>query len=176
MTALNRHIRGETNDIFGDVRGNVTVEAGDFIFRNDKIDGLRGTSLLLDAYVYPFNLCVNASSSQATLMDRIRIDFVGIAMESSLADVTESITIATSGIFSYPLSNATGSGVTVGSLVSAVSPSATGTGVSVQAVVNTTTQPGSTAYLGRCTKTESGASYVEFAISTVIGGVTVPGA
>ncbi len=174
MTALNRHIRGKTNEFLGNIKGSDIVEAGDFMFRNDQVDGMRAANTQKEAYVLPFNLAVNSTSSQSSIMHQLFLDFVGVAMESSPNDVTEAISIASSGVFSYPLSNATGSGVTVGALISAVSPSATGTGVSKQAVVNTTTQPGTTCYLGRCTKTESGASYVDFAIHTVMGGVSVP--
>jgi len=165
MAAHNRHIRGKTNERLVPVRGNVVVEAGDFMYI-DTVGGVRGTTIAVDRYADPFNLAVNSSSSQSSIMHEIYENFLGVAMESSPSGTTEDISIASSGIFSYPLSNATGSAVTVGALISAVSPSATGTAVSAQAVVNSITQPGSTAYLGYCIKTESGASYVDFQLIT----------
>jgi hypothetical protein len=86
-------------------------------------------------------------------------------MDGSVSGVTEKITVATNGVFRYPMVGGTG-GVTIGALVSATSPT-TGSPPSVQTVCRINTSPGTTAYLGRIVKTQSGATYVDFQIGTV---------
>jgi len=100
----------------------------------------------------------------------LQYTFLGVAMESSPASgVTDNITVATSGFFRYPLHpDWVTSAVTVGSLVSAVSYELTG-GVSNQHVIMIAATPGSTCYLGRCIKTESAATFVDFELMTAFG-------
>lgn len=177
MAAHNRHIRGETNQVLVDIHGNIVVEAGDLMFRNN-IAGLVGTgvaggAIAADNYAYPFNLARNSASETCTILAGVHTNFLGVAMESSKSGVTEKISIATAGVFQYPMYLT--SGVTVGGKVSAVSTfaDAANQGVSKQTVYNIATTPGSTAYLGYIVKTESGASYVSFQIRTAFGSTLV---
>lgn len=170
MTAHNRYLRGPQDAILAQVRGNTVVEAGDFMVRNGTAGviseaGAAGDGLAVDAYVYPFNDVENGSSSQATILAYLAQNFIGVAMESSQSGDTEQITVNTNGVYQYEMVGGPG-GVTVGDLVSATSP-ATGTPPSVQMVARSNSSPGTTAYLGRIVKTESGASFVQFQIGTL---------
>lgn len=176
MTAFNRLLRGNQNTILAAIRGNVVVEAGDFMVHNNtagmiSAGGTAADGLAADAYVYPFNMVENGSSSHTTIMNLVYTNFLGVALESSPSGVTEQITVAVDGVVQYPMVAGIG-GVTVGALVSATS-SATGTPPSAQLVsrVNDATYLGSTAYLGRIVKTESGASFVQFEIGTIYSGL-----
>lgn len=174
MTAHNRLLRGPHKEVLVDIRGNVVVEAGDFMVRNSTVGmiseaGTTGDGLAIDGYAYPFNDVENAATSQASMIDLLYNAFIGVALESSLAGVTESIAVGTEGTYSYPMIGGSG-GVTLGSLISATSP-ATGTPPSAQMVARVNTSPGSTAYLGRIVKTESGATYVDFQIRTLFTGL-----
>ena len=174
MTAHNRFLRGSKQEILVDIRGNVVVEAGDFMVRNSTVGMIsEGGSLAdgraVDGYAYPLNDVENGSTSQASVIDLAYLNFIGIAKESSESGVTEAITVMTDGVFRYPMIGGSG-GVTIGSLVSATSP-ATGTPPSAQMVARINTSPGSTAYLGRIVKTESGASFVDFQIRTIYTGL-----
>lgn len=166
MAGHNRHLRGETNEVLGNVHGNVVVEAGDLMFK-DTIDGVRGAGVADDSYVYPFNLAVNSASAGTQIINAIYTQFCGVAMEGSPSGTTEAITVATSGVFRYP--NYTVAGVTIGSLVSAVSPFSSASGVSEQTVAITGADASCTAYLGYCVKTESGASFIDLQIRTAYG-------
>jgi len=178
MAGVNRHIREDTEDILAPVKGNVEIEVGDFLLLNDTNGSVGFTSALLlaDNTVYPFSYA-KGTTTASYLDEVISTQFIGIAMGASILGVTQNITVATAGVFRYPLAGET-SAVTEGSKVSAVSAAynvpLVGTGVSKQAVINqagrTGTDRGSTAYLGYCTKTESGASFVDFRISTAYNG------
>jgi len=166
MTAHNRYLRGDLETILADVHSYTVVEAGDFMFLADT-DGDLGSGLSADNYAYPFDRARAVTAGTAinlTLSD----GFLGVAMESSPSGVTEKITIATKGIFRYPMYKIFG--VTVGQAISAPTPAAgPASGVSNQGVYNSASAPGSTAYLGYCVKTESGASFVDFQIRTLTG-------
>ena len=171
MAAHNRYLRGKQNQIRGTVDADVVIEAGDFVVLNNQ-DGTvfqssysTANSLQANNFFYPFTK-VGCSTAPTEGMDIIASNFAGIAMTGSASGVTNQIVVATTGVFRYPLYHAP-SAVTIGSFVSAVSPPggfSANTGVSKQTVVNhaTLTGVGTTAYLGYVTKTESGASYVDF--------------
>lgn len=164
MAAHNRHLRGETNDVLGYVKGNIVVEAGDFMSRN-AVEGHMGIERAADHYAYPFSEIKNITGPDMHVVKYTY--FLGVAMEGSPSGVTGDITIATTGVFKYPMH--TDNGVTIGALVSAVSSHAGTGGCSPQTVWNLASHPGSTAYLGFITKTESGASFVEFNLCTNLG-------
>ncbi len=169
MGAFNRHIRGETEDVLGKVHGNVVVEAGDFMFKDsDAIGagagGVRGAGITNDYYIYPFNKATNAASLGTGVYGNMILSFLGIAMESSPSGVTESITIATDGVFSYPMVHT--SATTIGALISTVSGTLSAVGVSSQAVANLGDGQATTAYLGYTVQTQSATSYVDFQIRT----------
>ncbi len=169
MGAYNRHIRGETEDVLGKIHGNVEVEAGDFMFRDAVAlgageGGVRGVGIDADYYVYPFNKATNTASLATGVYGSMILTFLGIAMESSPSGVTESITVATNGVFSYPMVHT--SAVTIGALISTVSGTLSAVGVSSQAVANLGDSQATTAYLGYTVKTQSATSYVDFQIRT----------
>ena len=166
MTAYNRHIRGETEDMLVKVHGNTVVEAGDFMFK-DVTGGARGASQTADSYGYPFDLAVNSASPGTGIIAEVYTYFLGIAMESSPDGVTESISVATNGVFSYPMYSS--SATTIGALVSAVSPATSSAGVSEQTVANVGAGKATTAYLGYTVLTQSATSYVDFQIRTAFG-------
>jgi len=166
MAAQNRHLRGEREEVLSPVHGNVVVEAGDLMFL-DNSDGVRGASTSADNYAYPFSSAVNAASKETGIINALYTQFLGVAMESSPSGTTENISVATNGVFRYPLYR--NAGTTIGATVSSVSMFTSGTGVSDQTVFLGTSAPGSTALLGYIVKTESGASFVDFQIRTAFG-------
>ena len=165
MAKHNRHLRESTDEVLIDVHGNTVVDAGDLMFI-DRSAGVRGAGNAPDDYAYPFEAAtaINGVSTATAVFDLLEPRFIGIAMESSPTGVTEKISIATAGIFKMPMPGITG--VTLGSLISAVSPAAT--------IINSTQVAGesSTGYnasclLGYVTKSQaSPATYVEFEMRT----------
>lgn len=156
MAGHNRHIQGDTKPIFVQSPGAVTVEAGDFMYEEENQSN----------QAYPFVYNVGATAGTAN-EEHIHTNFLGVAMEGKESGVTEKVTIATDGVFRYPLAGKN-SAVTVGARVSAVSHAGNAAGVSNQAVANTVVAGtwGTTAILGIIQKTESGASFVDIRIHT----------
>jgi len=148
------------------IHGNITVNAGDLMFL-DRTNGGRGAGVAADYYGYPFNYALNATTITMGIASILYNHFAGVAMDGSISGTTEDISVATNGVFRYPVYR--DGAVTIGALVSAVSSLTSGTGVSPQTVFMSATAPGSTAYLGYCVKTQSGASYVDFQIRTAYG-------
>jgi len=91
-------------------------------------------------------------------------------MEGSPDGVTHNISVATAGVFRYPLYSI--GAVTVGYQVSSVSTRVSTLGVSSQAVCIIGATLATTAFLGTVVKTESGASHVDFELKTMYTGVT----
>jgi len=169
MAAHNRHIREVKNQVLAPVKGGTVIEAGDLVFRN----ALGSMTIAADNYTYPFNDAVNSASETTELLYSVHVNFLGVAMESSPSGTTENISIATAGKMRFPLYRI--GGVTIGQKVSAVSTfaSAAVAGVSKDTVIQLATTPGTTAYLGYVSKTESGASFVDFQIRTAFGSGTL---
>ena len=127
-----------------------------------------------DNRAYPFSWARSTSvelgfHGMTTVYNR----FLGVAMESSPAGVTEKITIATAGVFRKNLS--TSQNVTAGVLVSAttivvsaalITANGVTQGISVGTGAMGTVNGPSTAYLGYCTKTESGATVADYELFT----------
>jgi len=172
MASQNRHLKEDINSIIAPVHSYHTVEAGDFMVLNN-VGGLGGVGVAADNYAWPFDYCLIAAASAHTgSAHAIYTSFLGVAMEASPSGVTENITIATTGVFRYPVhSSLTGGAVTIGSTVHAVSNSLAA-GVSPQTISHGSSVAGiisSTAILGFIVKTESGASFVDFRIHTAFG-------
>lgn len=161
MAGHNRHLKGDMNTILAPVRGKTVIEPSDFIYMHTGDSN----------YVYPFASSTAMSTTGACLVD-IATNFLGVAMTGSISGNTESITVATAGVFRYPLGHA--SAVTIGSIVSAVSPHASSSGVSNQAVEsNDDKTNGTTCYLGRIVKTNTSAtSFVDFTLMTLLSAGT----
>lgn len=159
MAGHNRHISGDYKPILVQSPGAVTVEAGDLMYRESAQSN--------QAYPFKYNSGATLGSSNE---NKIHINFLGVAMEGKESGVTENITIATDGVFRYPIAGGP-SAVTIGALVSAVSHTGLGVGVSNQAVANAAAAGtwSTTAVLGVIQKTESGASFVDFRIYTAAG-------
>ena len=180
MAGVNRHLREDTESILAPVHGNIEGEVGDLLLLNNVAGSVGFTSstlLAADNYVFPFTYARGVTA--ASYQDNVLLQqFIGVAMTGSLLGVTNNIVVATEGVFRYPL-NSLNSAVTEGAKVSACCPAITtlliGTGSSNQAVINHATQSGkgTTAYIGYCVKTESGASFVDFRIHTAFSGATI---
>jgi len=170
MSGQNRYLRGNQNTVLVDVKGATVVEAGDFTFLND-VAGHLGAGSTADNYAYPFSSMAPVSAATG-FANIVAVSFIGVAMEGSPSGVTNKITIATSGIFRYPLILHRRSAVTIGALVSSGSPAAgAASGVSDQAAYPGTAYPsGGTGYLGYIVKSQSGASFVDFEIKTKFTG------
>jgi len=167
MSANNRHLRGNTKQVQGTVAGAISVEPGDLVGVNNT-DGYYGNTVTTlnqaNNYLYPI-LWARAVTTLTSFGKAIASTFVGVAMTGSAAGTTNEITVATDGIFRYPLVLAP-SAVTIGSKISAVS-GTQASGSSNQAVAanddnDAAGSNGCTAYLGYIVKTESGASFVDF--------------
>jgi len=169
MSGKNRHLKGAMNPIIAPVHSYHVVEAGDFMVL-DSESGTVGAGLSATNYAIPFDDAKMAAASATNCQRVLYTYFLGVAMEDSPSGVTENITIAQSGVFRYPLhSSFLGAGVTVGSLVSAVS-NTLAAGASVQTVaIGAASVIASTAYLGYIMKTESGATFVDFQLRTAYG-------
>jgi len=171
MAGRNRHLKGDINPIISPVHSYHVVQAGDFMALNNT-DYMTGVAEAADNYAVPFSeLNMDSTHHVATQSQFVYAQFLGVAMEDSPAGVTENITIATTGVFRYPIHPIVAPGaVTIGSKVSAVSSTLTGNGVSAQTVIHGTDAARMcTAYLGYIVKTESGASFVDFALRTAYG-------
>ena len=165
MAKHNRHLRGKTDEVIINIHGNTVVDAGDLMFI-DSSAGVRGAGNAPDNYGYPFEAAtaINGVSTATAVFDLLEPRFLGIAMETSPTGVTEIISVATAGVFKMPMPADTG--VTIGTLVSAVSPAAT--------IINSTQVAGesSTGYNASCLLgyvTKSAASpvaFVEFEVRT----------
>jgi hypothetical protein len=161
MAAVNRHLRGDTNEIEMRVHGNTVVEKGDLmvIFKTDSTISNKSSA---DYYGYPVSSLADVTGVY------YEDQFAGIAMKGSESGTTETIPVATSGIFRYPLLN---SGVTVqvGYIVSGASSAAKA--AYDQKVTCKSTQ--SYMRIGYCVKRETSASNVDFALLTKFSGSTV---
>ena len=169
MSGKNRFLKGDPNTVIAPVHGYHEVEAGDFMVI-DGTSGMLGVGTTADSYAVPFKYLKMATASAANSHHQIWTHFVGVAMEDSPSGVTENITIATSGVVRYPLhSSQAGTGVTIGAKISSVS-NTIAAGASNQFVaIGTAGIITSTAYLGYVTKSESGASFVDFQLRTAFG-------
>ncbi len=170
MAGNNRIQKGPKDEVRGQVKGNIVIEAGDLLILNDS-DGIVGpgsTVVPIDNYVYPFSQ-MSATTGSALIEQYIHQQFIGVAMNGSKSGITETIDVATDGIFRYPIYGAP-SAVTLDARISAVSAHSISSGSSNQFVVNSsdrvTIAEATTAYIGICVKTESGASFVDFTLRT----------
>ena len=168
MAKENRHLRDETNEILVPIKGNVEVDPGDFMFNNGTAGSI-GVGNSVDGYAYPFDSAVNTASPATGIINAIYTNFIGVALTGSESGVSNNITVATAGVFRYPLYSA--AGVTIGALVSSVSTNSSAKGASPQHVAITGAAIATTAYLGYVVKTESGASFVDIDIRTSYTGL-----
>lgn len=164
MSGHNRYLRGNIMEVLAPVRGKHTIEAGDFCYYDS------GDS----------NYCTSFAQNKTAGVTRVDLFdyFAGVAMEGSPSGTTNNITVATAGVFRYPLIY--DSAVTIGSVVSATSTTA-GVGTTAQLVSNSIAEAagGCTVPLGVIIKTNTSAvSFVDFQLRTMagMGAVTVSAA
>ena len=175
MAGHNRHIAGETNEILAPIRAQTVVESGDLIWIYDEGVGANGGMIVTrapDYYAYPMSsMSTTCSGLRRTQFIKGENLFLGVAMDASDSGVTEDIAVATSGQFRYPLASisaaATTSNVTAGMKVSVTSRPLD------QYVMQGSSSQGCSAYIGYCTKTESGASFVDFFLRTDKGPAAI---
>jgi len=167
MAGNNRYLKGKQSTQLTPVKGNIVIDAGDLLFLN-ATGGSLGIGKAADSYAYHVSSLIPATglTSAAIILYN---NFLGVALESSPSGVTENITVAKSGVFRFPLHPSyIGSSVTIGTSISFVS-NELAAGVSNPYVMHINTNPGCTAYIGYCVKTESAATYVDINIQTAYG-------
>lgn len=171
MAKVQRHLRGETNEVECVVHGHNVVEKGDIVWTYKistfgcKTGSPGGNAQTADWYTQSVS---DLAGSTPVYYDA---QLAGIAMKGSIAGVTESIPVATSGVFRYPLGATTG--VTIGQLVCGTT-SAAATNYD-QTVVSKASSELTDEYfcvLGYCVKTEAGATNVDFNLITRFSGVS----
>jgi len=189
MSGNNRYLKGDINSIKLPVHGATVVEPGDLLIlgATTETQQHRKAEGVADYYAYPFSGVTRETGEGVIRL--CKNWFIGVAMSGSASGTTNEVTVATSGMFRYPLRNITAKegaltcGTTVGYIVSAATPTASTTsGCSAQAVMiqghggaSAAVDGGSTAFLGYCVITKpagtktGGASYVDFTIRTKYG-------
>jgi len=161
-TPTNRHIRGDTNEVYLRKKATIAVNTGDLIF----IEAVVGAAQSAAATYLAFP----AAIAKGNTHHYFEQNFVGVAMSGSPSGVTEDIPVATTGIFRFPVTSATGQTCSPGYIVSGASYGAGGASVFSQKVV---VGPGlSEGRIGFCVKAEGGATTVDVAILTRFTGTT----
>lgn len=163
---MNRHLYGDMLPVRADVPDSVVVAAGDIMYLVEDIHqncnvGLRGTSGLT-AYAYPW-----ASGQTTSCCMGVTSPFVGIAIDDSPHGATDTISIATAGVFEFPLS--TGAGVTLGRVIQAHKPTGFSASANTTASYEVILESGGGVSVGYCMKTEAGASTARVLIRTKYG-------
>ena len=162
MAKANRHLRGETNEIQVPIHGNVVIEKGDLTYLFGVAAQIHGGyyAAAVDYYGFP------AASLMAVTNPYTERFFAGVAMKGSKSGVTETLPVATSGIFRFP--NALAQTIKVGYAVSGASSSGT-TGYN-QSVVCSNAQTANR--VGMCVKAGTSQTNVDFALMTIFSGTT----
>lgn len=162
-TPVNRHIRGETNEIMLRKKGSIAINTGDLIFV-DAVTNSTCTNAAASHLAFP------ASHARNNNPMVFEINFAGVAMSGSPSGVTEEIPVATTGIFRYPVSTAAGKACSPGYIVSGASYGAGGVSVFSQKV-----NVGPTLSLGRigyCVRAQGAATEVDVSIMGRFSGAT----
>jgi len=168
MAAVNRHLRGETREVEVPVHGHTVIEKGDLLAIMRVNSTLKVTvtpETTADWYAYPLTTLSDATTNY------FACQFGGIAMEGSKSGTTQTIPMATAGIFRYPLVATTG--VTVGQLVCPATSAAKT--FYTQQVVSKAASELTDEYqtqIGYVVKTEAGATNVDFNLVTQFSGVS----
>jgi len=169
----NRHVFGDTDEVKVTVRETVTVTPGDLMFicnnTGQVTNSLGGASAAADYFAYPWA----AGREASTLIsgNSPAKGFIGVAMDDSPNSSTDIISVATKGVFRFPLVNL--SVVTIGAVVSGVSPSGFSATASTTAsyTVSTGFSSGSIGYVV-LTQTAASATtqnFIDFRIRTLLG-------
>jgi hypothetical protein len=166
---VHRHLYGDMDEVQVTVVRTVTVKPGDLMFLYDTAQDINGSigTKVPDNYAYPWAASGGTHATQLGHSGNSpQASFIGVAMDDSPSDTTTTISVATKGVFRFPLT--TKGAVTVGAMVSSEQPggfdASNSTTASYQ--VKTAKAAGS---IGYCVKTESGASNVDFRVRTLLG-------
>jgi hypothetical protein len=167
---VHRHLYGKADEVQVTVRETVTVKPGDLMFLNNTnsfvTNQLAGASAAADYYAYPW-AAGKEWDVPASGVTSCNYGFVGVAMDDSPNGSTDTISIATKGVFRFALG--TKGAVTIGAVVQAYRPSGFDASSSTTASRQVQTAITSGGSVGYCIKTESGASNVDFRIRTLLG-------
>ena len=166
---MNRHLYGAMLPVQANVPDCVAVKPGDLMFvatagRLDLNKALR-TKSGNTSYCYPMAAGTTHSShwsGTTTLAAR----FIGVALDDSPYGSTDTISVATAGVFEFPLAAA--AGVTLGYLAKA-KPSGYSAGSATTASYQLIPQSGGGVSVGWVQKTEVGAKTVRVMIRTLLG-------
>ena len=106
MADVNRHVKWPEWAMAVEVRGSTVIEMGDLLFL-DRADGLRnnGTSTATQT-AYPFATAGGTTKTLVSNQNLAADNFVGVALYDSKSGDTESLAVATSGHFRFPLRSA----------------------------------------------------------------------
>ncbi len=168
MAANNRHLRGDTKEIEVPVHGHTTLEKGDMVIIMNSDNSLSSSyapETTADYYCYPASYLAGVTTYY------FANQFAGIAMQGSASGSTDTVRVATAGVFRMPLKATTG--VTVGQLVAGATSGAKA--MYAQKVVSKKASEIEDEYLtaiGVCVKTEAGAENVDFELITRFSGTT----
>ncbi|MEN1679475.1 MAG: capsid cement protein [Planctomycetota bacterium] len=144
---------GDTNPVMVPVESATVIEAGDLLYH--ELSAAHPASKLAD------------QGSQSLNQSTFQSSFLGVAMQASPADSTQSIRVATTGVFEFPCDAAQ---FDIGDLIGAIEDSS-GTALEDQKVVATGS---ASASIGRCAKQAGAGSVrvlVDIASTIMRGGV-----
>lgn len=164
---MNRHLYGDTLPVSADVPDCVKVVAGDLMllceeYHTDISYTLR-TNSGLTRYAYPFAAGITATA----LASRATAPFLGVAMDDSPNGSTDTISVATAGVFEFPLT--TQAGITIGKVIQAHVATGFSKTSQTSASYEVIQTSGSGASIGYCVKTEAGAKTARVLIRTKYG-------
>jgi len=165
-SGVNRHLRGETNEIMLKKKGTIPVNTGDLMFV-DAVNGASAGGGTASFLAFPAAYCSFNTHAY------FEVNFAGVAMSGSLSGVTEEIPVATTGIFRYPVSTTTGMTCSPGYIVSGASYGAGGASIfSQKVVVGSAAGTMDEGRIGYCVRAEGAATTVDFNLVTRFSGGT----
>ena len=167
---MNRHLYGAMLPIQANVPDCVVVKPGDLMLvatggsRADLNAALR-TKSGNTSYCYPMAAGCTVSTNYVDIT-KVGGHFIGVALDDSPYGSTDTISVATAGVFEFPLAAA--AGVTLGYLAKA-KPSGYSAGSATTASYQLIPQSGGGVSVGWVQKTEIGAKTVRVMIRTLLG-------
>ena len=167
---MNRHIYGDMLPVRANVPDSIVVKPGDIMLlcediHKDLLVTHRGKSGLTN-YAYPM------SSGQSTSsIGGVTTPFLGIALDDSPHGSTDTISVATAGVFEFPL--AATAGVTLGKAIQSIQPTGYSPTANTTASYQVKQESGGGVSIGYCMNTEASAKTARVLIRTkfVPGGI-----
>lgn len=164
---MNRHLYGDMLPVRADIPDSVVVGAGDLILlatNGHMLNvAIRAATSGLTNYCYPW---ASANTINASVTGGVTTPFLGVALDDSPSGSTDTIGVATAGVFEFPLVAQTG--VTIGKVVQA-----TTSGFSQRSQTTASYQvlqeSGGGVSIGYCMKTEAAAKTVRVLLRTKFG-------